>query len=112
MATNAYTSNIPATVTITNLLKADSRKLADEFETWNTGLAAATPDGKALSGKSLEVGIEDNSIMIPIYKNKNLYYKLDADSDMTLTANSDEEVLFYCALKKDNVLDVAWEAKQ
>lgn len=109
MATNAYTSNIPATVTITNLLKADSRKLADEFETWNTGLAAAA-GGDALSG-SIPVGIEDNSIMIPVYKNKNLYYKLDADHNMTLTANSDEEVLFYRALAKDNVLKVTWEAK-
>lgn len=96
-------TTFPVQITLTNELKKDAKL---EFAVWNQGLEAAA-GGDALDAKDTYFTFtESNTVVIPIYGNKNQYFEIPAEGDMKVAARSDAEALFYAALAKDGVLKV------
>ena len=100
----AYTSELPATVTIKNEMTAAT----ETQDLWNTGLAAAA-GGDALKAEALKVpqiGIKGDHIEIPVFGNQNKFVVLTPEEEIKLTCTTDEEVLFYLGMAKKDVLTV------
>lgn len=111
-----------ATITVKNLLTAAAECLhnpaLDCSCTWNVGLSHMTDNdllvgaaegGNALSAEGLQYPVnhtEGNVIEIPVYGNKGQYLRLNPGATATLTAETDSEIAFYLALRKENVLEV------
>ena len=101
---------LPVTLNLKNMKSVPSI----ETNLFNTGLAAVAT-GEALHPTAV---LEDclptlnteeyaGTVQIPVYGNCNQYFTLKAGEEMTVTVNSDAEAMFYLAMHKPGVLEIA-----
>ena len=105
--------SLPAVVTVTNNYPVPATEDTEEPTTpwclcdkvWNTGLNMLN-GGPAL--------VEDDTILlpelvtgqiaVPVYGNRNLYFKLNAGQSASFEVNTDEQAIFYLNLAQNDKL--------
>lgn len=101
---------LPATLTLKNMKSVP----AIETNLFNTGLAAVAT-GEALHPAAvledclptLNTGDYAGTVQVPVYGNSNQYVTLKSGEEMTVTVHSDAEAVFYLAMHKAGVLEIA-----
>lgn len=105
---------LPTTLTIKNV-KPEVVEDA-KVNLWNTGLEAACPCGTGEAQQSVLLGDLlpacntkefAGTVQIPVFGNNNQYFTLKAGQEIQVTCHTDAEALFYLAMHKPGILEIA-----
>lgn len=106
--------SLPAVVTITNNYPVPATEGNEEESTtpwclcdkvWNTGLNMLDGEPALIDDDTiLYPELIKGQIAVPVYGNRNLYFKLNAGQSASFEVNTDEQAIFYLNLAQNDKL--------